>query len=98
MIIASIVVIIFLFGLYTYKVGNDVGGYVPFWRALLKSGPSKQVTIDLYIAITILCIWMVYDALEMGISLVWVGLYILVAVFMGSFGPLLYLLHRFLIV
>ena len=98
MIIASIVVIIVLFGLYTYKVGNDVGGYVPFWRALLNNGPSKQVTIDLYIAITILCIWMIYDALEMGISLVWVGLYILVAVFMGSLGPLLYLLHRFLVV
>ncbi len=40
---------------------------------------------------------MVYDAIEVGISLVWVSLYILIAVFMASFGPLLYLLHRFIV-
>ena len=87
--------VIVSFALYTWRVGRDVGGYLPFIRSILSTGPGRQVTIDLYIATTILCIWMVFDAIEVGISLLWVSLYILIAVFMASFGPLLYLLHRF---
>ena len=87
--------VIVAFALYTWRVGRDVGGYLPFIRSILSTGPGRQVKIDLYIATTILCIWMVFDAIEVGISLLWVSLYILIAVFMASFGPLLYLLHRF---
>lgn len=94
MIESIILVVIFAFGAYTYRVGKEVGGYLPFWRNILSKGPSRQVTIDLYISTTILCVFMVLDAPKVGISLVWVFLYVVVAVFMGSFGPLLYLLHR----
>lgn len=97
MIVTSLVIVIVAFALYTWRVGRDAGGYTRFIRSILSTGPGRQVTLDLYIATTILCIWMVYDALEVGISLAWVALYILVAVFMASFGPLLYLLHRFLV-
>lgn len=97
LIIALIVTVLVAFGIYTYRVGRAVGGFVPFCRSILSTGPGRQVTIDLYIAITILCVWMVIDALEVGISLFWVALYIVIALFMASFGPLLYLLHRFLV-
>ncbi len=97
MIEILIIAVIFAFGIYTYRVGRDIGGYMPFIRSVLGTGPSRQVVVDLYISTTILCVLMVYDALEVGISLAWVGLYILIAVFMASFGPLLYLLHRFVV-
>jgi len=93
----AITVVIVLFGYYTWSVGRAVGGYRRFVRSILSTGPGRQVTIDLYIATTILCVLMVYDAIEVGISLAWVSLYILIAVFMASFGPLLYLLHRFIV-
>lgn len=98
MIATLLAVVIVAFAFYTWRVGREAGGYARFIRGILATGPGRQVTLDLYIATTILCIWMVYDALEVGISLVWVTLYIGIAVFMASFGPLLYLLHRFLIV
>lgn len=96
-IAAAIAVVIIAFGVYTYRVGRAAGGYAGFWRQLWSSGPARQVTVDLYIAVSILCGLMVVDALREGISLAWVALYILVAIFMGSFGPLLYLLHRVLV-
>ena len=92
-----IAIVIAAFALYTWRVGREAGGYLPFIRSILSTGPGRQVTIDLYIATTILCVWMVYDAIEVGISLLWVSLYILIAVFMASFGPLFYLLHRFIV-
>lgn len=97
MIETILVAVILAFGAYTYKVGRDAGGYLPFWRSILSTGPSRQVTIDLYIATTILCVLMVLDALEVGISMLWVAVYIVIAVFMASFGPLLYLLHRLIV-
>ncbi len=97
MVEALLVIVIVAFALYTWRVGRAAGGYAPFIRSILSTGPGRQVTLDLYIATTILCIWMVYDALEVGISLAWVSLYILIAAFMASFGSLLYLLHRFLV-
>ena len=97
MIESLLVVVIVAFAIYTWRVGREAGGYARFIRNILSTGPGRQVTLDLYIATTILCIWMVYDALEVGISLVWVALYIGIAVFMASFGPLLYLLHRFVV-
>lgn len=97
MIEILLVIIIVTFGIYTYRVSRKAGGYIPFWRSLLRTSPSRQVTIDLYIATTILCVWMVFDAIEVGISLAWVTLYIVIAVFLASFGPLLYLLHRFIV-
>lgn len=97
MIETILAVVIIVFGIYTYRVGREAGGYIPFWRSILITGPGRQVTIDLYIAVTILCILMILDAMEVGISLLWVAVYIVVAAFMGSFGPLIYLLHRFLV-
>lgn len=98
MIVTLLVIVIVAFAIYTWRVGREVGGYARFIRSILSTGPGRQVTLDLYIATTILCIWMIYDAIEVGISLVWVSLYILIALFMASFGPLLYLLHRFIVI
>ncbi len=98
MIVTLLALVIVAFALYTWRVGREVGGYARFIRSILSTGPGRQVTLDLYIATTILCIWMIYDAIEVGISLVWVSLYILIALFMASFGPLLYLLHRFIVI
>ena len=97
MIESLIVAVIIAFGIYTYRVGKEAGGYIPFCRILLKTGPGRQVAIDLYIAISILCVLMVYDAMQVGISWIWVTIYIGIAIVMGSFGPLLYLLHRFFV-
>lgn len=98
MVTTALFSIILAFGLYTYKVGRESGGYVQFWRSILSTGPSRQVTIDLYISIAILCVVMITDAVEVGIPLHWVALYIILALFMGSFGPLFYLIHRLLLV
>ena len=98
MIVSLLVVVIDAFALYAWRVGRDAGGYRHFIRSILSTGPGRQVALDLCIATTILCVWMVHEALEVGISLARVSLYILVAVFIASFGPLLYLLRRFLVV
>lgn len=97
MIVTLLVIVIIAFAIHTWRVGREVGGYARFTRSILSTGPGRQVTLDLYIASTILCIWMIYDVLEVGISLVRVSLYIVIAVFLVSFGPLRYLPHRFLV-
>ena len=98
MLVTLIGIVIVLFGIYTYKIGRDVGGYGPFMKSVLSIGPGRQVVVDLFISLTMICVWMVIDAIRVGISLAWVALYIVIAIFMGSFGPLFYLLHRFLVV
>jgi hypothetical protein len=60
-------------------------------KAALSSLAGIQVLVDLTIALTLVLIWIVRDARERGVS--WVP-YAVITVFLGSVGPLVYLLRR----
>ena len=94
---AILILVTIGFAIYTYKAGHDAGGYVGFWKSVWKRSASRQVVIDLYIAVTILSVWMIYDSTQVGISKIWVAVYLIVSLFMGSFGILFYLIHRSII-
>jgi hypothetical protein len=66
-------------------------GYVGIFEFVLANSATLQVLADLIIALSLVVIWMWEDANERGIS-VWP--YLLITLFAGSFGPLLYLLRR----
>ncbi len=93
MIVTPLVIV--ALALCTWRAGHAAGGDAPFIRNTLSIGPGRQVTLDPCIATTILCAWMAYAPLEVGISPPWALPCIVIAVFMTSFAPLLYLLHRF---
>jgi hypothetical protein len=65
-----------------------------YWGILaphFQSFGGGQVFADLVIALTLVMIWMVYDAKAAGRK-VWP--WIIATLLLGSFGPLLYLLTR----
>jgi hypothetical protein len=66
-------------------------GYNPitFFNPVFASGPTIQVLTDLAIAQTLILTWMVRDARTTGRKF-WP--YFLLTFFLGSFGPLLYLI------
>lgn len=66
-------------------------GYVGTFRLSLANSATIQVSTDLVIALTLVLIWMWQDSREREIPFV---PYLLITVFAGSFGPLLYLLRR----
>jgi hypothetical protein len=65
-------------------------GYLGFVEALLSTLPGIAVTVDLAIAISLIFVWMWNDAKARGISAV---PYMVIGVFLGSVGPLAYLLR-----
>ena len=65
-------------------------GYMGFVREVLSSVPAIAVLVDLTIALTLVGIWMWNDAKRRGIAVV---PYLIVGLFLGSVGPLLYLLR-----
>jgi hypothetical protein len=66
-------------------------GYLGIWQAGLANWGARQVLADLLIVCTLAMIWMALDARGRGLN-PWP--YLLLTVFAGSFGPLLYLLRR----
>jgi hypothetical protein len=66
-------------------------GYVGVFREVLSTLPGILVSVDLTIALTLVAIWMWNDAKRRGIAVV---PYLVVGLFLGSVGPLLYLLRR----
>jgi len=66
-------------------------GYVGIIRPHFQSWAGAQVFADLVILAVMVCVWMRRDAAARGIS-PWP--FILITLFLGSFGPLLYLLRR----
>jgi hypothetical protein len=68
-----------------------VHGYVGFFEALMSSAAGIQVLLDLVIALTLVLVWMAGDAQQRGLPF-W--RYAAVCVFLGSIGPLAYLIHR----
>jgi hypothetical protein len=70
-------------------VHDGVGGIVDYVRNT--NGLSIVLGVDLVIALTMVCIWMVRDARRQGKG---TAGYIVLTVALGSIGPLLYLLRR----
>jgi len=65
-------------------------GYVGFIREVLSSLPGIAVFVDLCIALTLVGVWMWNDARARGIAVV---PYLVAGLFLGSVGPLAYLLR-----
>ena len=78
------------FGVYSTYVLYDVG-YIGIFRGALKDSGGIQVLCDLCISLSLVCVWMARDARKHG-RRAWP--FLLATVFLGSFGPLSYLLLR----
>jgi len=78
------------FGVLSTLALMDVG-YFGILEPHFQSWGGAQVFVDLVIVGVLACIWMSKDARERGLT-AWP--FILITVFAGSFGPLLYLVVR----
>jgi len=67
-------------------------GTAGFLHAALANAATVAVFIDLVIALTMVAVWMARDAAQRGVTVL---PYLLLTIFLGSVGPLLYLLRRF---
>lgn len=65
-------------------------GYIGFMREVVSSLVGVQLLVDLTIALALIAVWMWNDAKRRGLSAV---PYMVVGLFLGSVGPLLYLLR-----
>jgi hypothetical protein len=66
-------------------------GYVGYFRELFSNLASVHVSADVFIALTLVFVWMSIDAKERGLPF-W--RYAALGLFLGSAGPLAYLIHR----
>ena len=78
------------FSVYSAIVVYDVG-YVGILRSHLSNAGGIQVLCDLTVSLSLVCIWIARDARARGRS-PWP--YLVATLFLGSIGPLLYLLLR----
>lgn len=82
------------FVLFDFLVLNAVVvyvyGYVGFIEAVLSNLASVAMLVDLTIAISLIAVWMWNDAKARGISPI---PYLVVSLFLGSVGPLAYLVR-----
>lgn len=85
-----VVIVILAFGVLTGCAVAKVG-YIGILDAGLANWGSMQIFVDLVISRALACVWMVLDAREYGAN-PWP--YVVITLFAGSFGPLLYLLRR----
>ena len=67
-------------------------GTAGFLHAALANAATVAVFLDLLIALTMVAVWMVRDAAQRGAAVL---PFLLLTLFLGSMGPLLYLLRRF---
>ena len=67
-------------------------GTAGFVHAALANAATVAVFIDLVIALTMVAVWMARDAAQRGATVL---PYLLLTLFMGSIGPLIYLIGRF---
>jgi len=66
-------------------------GYIGYFQALFSNLASIHVSADVLIALTLVFVWMSIDAKERGLPF-W--RYAALGFFLGSVGPLAYLIHR----
>lgn len=66
-------------------------GYVGIWAAGVDNWGALQILVDLVIACLLISLWMIADARQRGAN-PWP--YVVITLFAGSVGPLLYLLRR----
>ena len=66
-------------------------GYVGYFEVLLSNLASIHLGVDIFIALTLVFVWMSVDARERGLPF-W--RYALAGLLFGSVGPLAYLIHR----
>ena len=66
-------------------------GYLAFFDVQAMNAIQLQILIDLIIALSFVATWMLRDAKARGISAV---PFVVITLFLGSIGPLLYLLRR----
>jgi len=85
-----LLLVIAAFGALSVLALQDVG-YFGIIAPHFQSWGGAQVFADLTILAVLFCIWMVRDARRRGVA-AWP--FILMTVFLGSFGPLLYLVTR----
>jgi hypothetical protein len=85
-----LILVLLAFGTYSAYVVYDVG-YVGILHSHLSNAGGIQVLCDLTISLSLVCIWMVADARKQGRN-PWP--FVVATLFLGSFGPLLYLLLR----
>lgn len=85
-----LLVVIAAFGALSTLALMDVG-YFGVIAPHFRSWGGAQVFADLVILAVLACLWMVRDARERGLP-AWP--FILITLFLGSFGPLLYLVAR----
>jgi len=85
-----LLLVIATFGLLSALALQDVG-YFGIIAPHFRSWGGAQVFADLTILAVLFCIWMVRDARRRGVA-AWP--FILMTVFLGSFGPLFYLVAR----
>ena len=83
-----VIAILLAFGAYTLYAMSEVGLSGIYLAGLANAG-SLQVLLDLVIVCFLISCWMVIDARASGRN-PWP--YVLITLFAGSFGPLLYLL------
>jgi len=66
-------------------------GYTAFFGVAVMNAITIQLSIDLVIALSLVSLWMLRDARARGTSAL---PYLVVTLFLGSIGPLLYLFRR----
>ncbi len=66
-------------------------GYVGVWELLLANAATTLAVVDLTIALGLVSLWMWRDARARGWS---ATPYLILTAFLGSVGPLLYLIRR----
>ena len=87
-ILLSIVLAAFL-GLTVVAVAAH--GYLGFFQLAMANWATRLLFVDLVIALTLISVWMYFDARERGASFL---PYALVTLTFGVAGPLLYLIRR----
>jgi hypothetical protein len=66
-------------------------GYIGYFQVLFSNLASIHLSVDIFIALTLVFVWMSVDARERGLPF-W--RYAAAGLFFGSVGPLAYLIHR----
>ena len=87
---SALVLVLLGFGLLSTYATLQVG-YLGIWQSSFANWGTLQVLCDLIVTSSLAALWMLQDARRRGVN-AWP--FVVVTLFLGSFGPLLYLLRR----